>query len=228
MGLIDKIKSAFTSSNAIENEELIRNSYEDLIVEAEGFTREQGFAFDTTKRGSSLDDLETLVTELANILAGDVIPVYKMNGFHDVATRFGGDCGNVHVAILSFIQKYYPSVNANLTVGEFVTDGESQFPFNQEKCLEWLKNGAPEILDCHTWITIDDNIILDCTVGTYVNTRLSDSKTFGGIVWGKMGELNVTRISNFEHKDPHDINGISYHPVILGMSAFSKFAPRQK
>ena len=206
--------------------------YEDLFKKAVTFTAEQKFTLDSHTVSDCEESVSRLITEVSNILVNE-IPKYHDYGF-DPIVRFGGDCGNIHYAILNFIKSHYPSVSANMTIGEVSVSNQSGFEFDQAKCIEWLENGSPQVLDCHAWITINNDYILDCTIGTYINTRIDSdyekNKTknlFGGLIFGNVDNLQRIAFYGLRDKAPQDYLDVKYNPVILGIEAFSALAPRQ-
>lgn len=208
------------------------NTYEVLFEKAKNFTAQNEFNLDSKTPRICEDGVSQLISEISSILV-DEMPKYRRHGF-DPIVRFGGDCGNIHFAILNFIKNFYPSICANITVGEVSISNQSSFKFDQDKCIEWLKNGSPQILDCHTWITINNDYILDCTIGTYINTRVDPDHEkntkdglFGGLIFGKVDELQHVAFHGLREKKPQDYLRLKYSPVILGLEAFNALAPRQ-
>lgn len=228
--MISKIFNFLKKHEIVQTPE--RVSYEDLFEEARIFTFKQKFNLDSKAASGCEDSVSQLITEISNILVNE-IPKYHDYGF-DPIVRFGGDCGNIHFAILKFIRNHYPSVCANITIGEVSVSNQSGFEFDQAKCIEWLKNGGPQMLDCHTWITINNNYILDCTIGTYINTRIDPDhernrtkNLFGGLIFGNVDNLQRIAFHGLRDKTPQDYLNMKYTPVILGLDAFSALAPRQ-
>ena len=139
--MLRKILTLFKSKERTPDTE--NHSYESLFEKAQSFTIEQNFTLDSPKISQNNESLPQLINEISAILVSE-IPKYKKAGF-DPIVRFGGDCGNIHFAILNFINKYYKNISANITVGEIKFSNEKSFDFNQAKCLEWLAKGSPQI-----------------------------------------------------------------------------------
>ncbi|HHR6128575.1 TPA: hypothetical protein ACS72K_000129 [Providencia alcalifaciens] len=221
--IINFFKNEFRDSNSA--------AYEDLFEDAKKFTMERGFSLDSC----AISDCETSVSELVKELSGlfyEFIPNYHVHGFEPIM-RFGGDCANVHFAIFQFIKKHYPSISANITIGQALLSDHSGFYFNQDKCIEWLTYGSPEIFDAHAWITINNDYILDCTIGTYINTRFDpehnknrSANLFGGLIFSNVDNLQHIPFVNLKGKTPQEYLKIKYTPIILGEKALEKLAPR--
>lgn len=222
--------------NFLKKQEIVQNlesgAYVNLFEKAKSFTAEQNFTLDSNSIRDCEESISQLITEISHILVNE-IPKYLEHGFNPIV-RFGGDCGNIHYAILNFIKNYYPTISANITIGEVSVSNQSGFEFDRAKCIAWLKNGSPHVLDCHTWITINNDYILDCTIGTYINTRIDpDSDTnksenlFGGLIFGNVDNLQHIAFHGLSDKTPQDYLKLKYSPVILGLEALSALAPRQ-
>ncbi|SUY92833.1 Uncharacterised protein [Buttiauxella agrestis] len=207
-------------------------TYEELFEVAKTFTKGKSYSLDSpTKSSSSETSVSTLLKELSDLLGK-----YQSNYNHPDYTPvylFGGDCANIHINILNYIQKYYSDISANITIGGVLLSGQQGFQFSQDKCNEWLENGSPEIFSCHAWITIDNDYILDCTIGTYINTRIDPAKddnisqnAYGGLTFGKVDNLQHIAISNLKGKRPPEDIKIEYNPVILGEEAFEVIVPK--
>lgn len=169
-------------------------TYDQLFEESKKFTSHNNLTLDTIVEGQSKINLQNLIYDLTTLIS-DFTEKYKAYGF-DPITRFGGDCGNVHFSVINFIKDNYPSIQANITIGDISIGNQTHFPFNQKKCLAWLKKGSPEIFDCHAWITINNDYILDCTIGTYINTRIDpeceknkENNLYGGLIHGQENHL---------------------------------------
>jgi hypothetical protein len=198
-------------------------TYKEAFELAVAFTNSKGFVLDSDKGDVQY---HALVEELAGALS-EQNAQYKARGL-DPLVAFGGDCGNVHVQVLKYIQKYYPYTDANLVMGE-VSIGQDGFSFDQATFLKWQETGAPEILDCHVWIAIGSDYIVDCTLGTYINTRIvksSSSKACGGVICGSPNDLKIIKINGLAHIDPIGFNKVIYRPVAIGLSALEAIGPR--
>ncbi|WP_024668162.1 hypothetical protein [Pseudomonas syringae] len=213
-------------------------TYDQLFEKSKKFTSHNKLALDTTvesqsqSQSQSQSHLQKLIDELTTLIC-DFTEKYNTHGF-DPITRFGGDCGNVHFSVINFIKDNYPSIQANITIGDISIENQTHFPFNQKKCLAWLKKGSPKIFDCHAWITINNDYILDCTIGTYINTRIDpereknkENNLYGGLIHGQENHFKNIKFSNLDNKTPQNFNKIKYSPIIVGLQAFKKICPRQ-
>jgi hypothetical protein len=207
-------------------------TYDQLFKKSKDFTLHNKLALDATVENPNQNNLQKLIDELTKIIS-DLTEKYKDHGY-DPISRFGGDCGNVNFLVINFIKQHYPSIQANITIGDISIENQTYFPFNQKKCLDWLKNGSPQIFDCHAWITINNDYILDCTIGTYINTRIDperkknkENNLYGGLIHGQENHLKNIKFSNLKNKTPQNFNEIKYSPIIVGLQAFKKICPRQ-
>ncbi|BBQ86653.1 TPA: hypothetical protein I9Y23_004728 [Kluyvera ascorbata] len=205
-------------------------TYRHLFEDAKIFTIEKQFSLDSYP----MNDCEANVSDLIEELSGlffEYTKNYLNHNFNPII-KFGGDCANVHLQILCFINEYYRSISANITIGEVLLSEQLGFKFNQDRCIEWLEHGSPPIFDSHAWITINNDYILDCTIGTYINTRIDpDSATnkseelYGGLIFGHADNLQHIAFSNLKGKTPQEYLKIKYTPVIIGKSALYMLAP---
>jgi len=228
--MISRIFKLFKKQEASEVAKV--DVYKNLFKMAQTFTKKKKFNLDYQEQNTCEDVVRDLVNKISKILAKD-ISNYPQHGF-DPIVRFGGDCGNIHYAILNFIKQHYPNICANITVGEASISNQLIFKFNQNKCIDWLENGSPQVLDCHTWITINNDYILDCTIGTYINTRIDsnheqnkEDSLYGGIIFGIVDKLEHVTIKSLEQKTPQNYRNVEYFPIILGLEAFIALAPKQ-
>ncbi|MGZ0753333.1 hypothetical protein [Kluyvera sichuanensis] len=206
-------------------------TYRNLFEDAKKFTIEKQFPLDSYP----MNDCEANVSELVKELSGlffDYTNNYLNHNLNPIIT-FGGDCANVHFQILRFINDHYRSISANITIGEVLLSEQLGFKFNQNKCVEWLENGIPPIFDCHAWITINNDYILDCTIGTYINTRTApdsainkSEELYGGLIFGHADNLQHIAFRNLKGITPKEYFKIKYTPVILGKTALNKLGPR--
>lgn len=191
-----------------------------------GFTLGRNMQLDTERDLLSQPYQPEAISNLTKELAGalqEQLDASKRHGY-DPMVRFGGDCGNVHFLALSFIQKYYPDLPANLTIGEIRFNREAKFSFSEDKFLRWQK-ARPNLLDCHVWVTVGCDTIVDLTVGTYINDRILKSTKFGGIFHGSPGQLIWNPIVGVENQMP-DTSSLEYLPVVLGRKAFLSIVPK--
>ncbi|MEM6248426.1 hypothetical protein [Shewanella vaxholmensis] len=212
------------------NEEL---GYDQKFNVALEFSNSHGFSADSKVSNFEKIRVEELVQELANIIPG-FIGKYSSMGFKEPIIRFGGDCGTVHFSIFQFIKQYYPDLPVNVTLGEVDYSTYTYFNFDKDKCEDWIENGSPEIFDCHTWLTVGDDLVIDVTIGTYVNTRIDSDKNsniakriFGGIIFGEHGSFSHIPIIDFASKVPDKLDSLKYSPVVVGAESLHRLAPRQ-
>ena len=198
--------------------------YKYKFIHAINFTRNKKFKPDCSAICGKLPaNVERIPEEIASMIP-EILQTYANLGYTPLIS-FGGDCGNVHVSILKYIQKNYPNIPANLTIGEVNIGRAAYFKFTESKFIHWLKE-KPEILDCHTWITIGRDTILDATLPTYINTRLDNTQKIGGVLFGLHGKFEIANV-------PHMVNlspcirggGIRYEPTAVGYAAFQAIAP---
>lgn len=211
------------------NKSLFRHKYKSLseysaaLYSAQDFTTNKGFRIDSLI--ASNVDIESFKIAVSDIANGfdEQITFYQTQG-RDVYNALGGDCGNIHKLILKYIKQYYSSLPVNITIGEVKIDENNDFSFGRDKFCSWLVK-KPDILDCHVWLTIGDEYILDATIGTYINTRIDKTAAFGGICYGKPGHLMWQTIANKENRTPDQIQGVKFSPIVLGESALDACAP---
>ena len=207
--------------------------YDEEFELALGFSSTLNFAADSRISSFEENRVNELAEELANITS-EFLNQYPSMGFKDVITRFGGDCATVHFSILQFIKQYYSDLPVNITLGEVSYNSGTYFNFNEDKCKDWMTNGSPRVFDCHAWITIGRDIIIDVTIGTYVNTRIDSDKSnnvaediFGGIVFGRHDNFKCIPISGVSGKIPEKLNSLKYSPVVIGAESINRLAPKQ-
>jgi hypothetical protein len=193
--------------------------YSDVFSKAVDFTLSQRLKLD-----SSLSEAtsERLVAEATHEIAGGLqeqINLHRELG-RDPYKAIGGDCGNVHLLIARFLLEEYPRLTPNLVMGSVVLNQQEAFNFSQEKFIEWRQNGYGDIFNCHAWVSLGQNWIIDATVGTWVHTRLGPGGAFGGVLYGPPSSLKRVPIAN-EKDAEQSLTGIMYSPVVLGVEAFS-------
>ena len=212
------------------NSILNRDNYQNKFSDALKFSESKQFNLDSNIT-STFDNegLISLVKEIADLIPNELKSFDSGNG---EIVNYGGGCGNTHPYIVSFIKQYHPKIMVNLTMGSVQTDNDVRFDFNQETFCDWISGNKPETLDCHTWITINDNIILDFTIGTYINTRvekniLKDAKqhAYGGVIYGHPNNLKYLEIPSIHNQRPDNFTKLKYNPIVLGKAAFLKAAP---
>lgn len=190
------------------------------------FTLDRNLNLDTERhslnKSYQLEDISRLTLEIGAGLQ-EQFSYYERQDY-DPIVRFGGDCGNVHLLVLNFIQKNFPDLPANLTIGEVRFDTETRFSFSEEKFLGWREN-RPRLLDCHVWITVGNSAIVDATIGTYINNRILKSTKLGGIFYGRPGQLTWNPIVRADNQMP-GTSSLEYLPVVLGREAFLSIVPK--
>jgi hypothetical protein len=207
------------------------NEYAKSYDNACSYSQGNGFDMDSVNHPESIERLQLLISELIDITANE-FTTYSSRGFNPVM-KFGSDCGNVHFSVTNFINKYYPDISANLVIGKVNYKNRCLFDFNREKSERWASGDKSDILDCHTWVNIGDNIILDCTIGTYLNTRCSllknqhiKHKRYGGIYYRSPLEELCMPISGANHRSPRAMKNLEYKPVLVGCAALECIAPK--
>ncbi len=208
------------------------NNYSTKFHDAIKFTESKQFNLDSnTTCTLDNDSLKKLVEEISSLIPNEI---HKFNYGNGEIVNFGGGCGTVHPAIVCYIKQWHPNVMVNLTMGSVQTDDEVSIDFNQEKFCCWISGNKPETLDCHVWITINDNIIIDTTIGTYLNTRASKNNlkpfqqhAYGGVIYGHPKNLKYHSIANVTtNKQPDNFTKLKYIPVVIGETAFLEAAPK--
>ncbi|WP_126969126.1 hypothetical protein [Xanthomonas sp. BRIP62411] len=138
--------------------------------------------------------------------------------------QFGGNCGNVHLLVLNFLKKNYPTVPVNITIGSFTPARSNELDFSQKRFKAWLKE-KPDVLDCHVWLTIGTGFVLDLTLATYINTRRSKCQQWGGTLAGDHDSIEVVGHPEMQTACPKFGGRLCYHPVALGQDALRKIGP---
>ncbi len=201
------------------------SKYSAAFYLAKEFSTQKGFPIDSNV--SSYVDNGLLCRAVRDITTGfaEQLNFYRHQK-RDPYNALGSDCGNIHQRILAYIKEdlCYSALPINLTIGEVKIDEKNSFVFTREKFCSWLDE-KPEILDCHVWLTIGDEYILDATIGTYINTRIGDAAAFGGIIYGKHGDFMVQHIAGESAMTPHQIQSIEFSPIVLGDAALLACAP---
>ncbi|MFN3357435.1 MAG: hypothetical protein ACK418_15705 [Pseudomonas sp.] len=206
--------------------QLISIFYRGSLESSICFTRERGYVLDCDM------DLRYvhLVKDVADFLPQSV-SMFERLGLVPVVA-YGGHCVNIHIGVINFIREKYPDVVANLVVGEVSVD-KSIFKFNQAKFLEYINGNGSEISDFHAWINIDSDFIIDCTFGTYINTRLTEpceetqvESSYGGVIYGVPSDLKIMKIEGLKSFTPSNYSRIIYTPVVVGVGALMAVAPR--
>ncbi len=193
--------------------------YSDVLSEAVDFSRSQGLKLDSSPSEATC---EPLVAKAAHEIAAGLyeqINLHRERG-HDPYMAIGGDCGNVHLLIAGFLLENYPMLTPNLVMGSVILRQQEAFNFSQKKFIEWRQSGYGDIFDCHAWVSIGQNWIIDATVGTWVHTRPGPGGAFGGVLYGSPSFLKRVPIPN-EKDAEQSLTDIMYRPVVLGVEAFS-------
>lgn len=119
--------------------------------------------------------------------------------------RLLGKCAQVHFDFLGDIRRiFHPE--ALFTVG-YVCSGENEyFKFGESDIENWLKNGInPNKMNLHAWVTLPSLEIIDLTF----------SATFAYV--NKINEFGIAIT-----KHVSELNGMSYHPMLVGEEAVFK------
>lgn len=199
-------------------------SYRDEFQEATKFTEHEQFSLDSEIGGQfAFEEVTEAVSEAANGLS-EQFGAYRGMG-QDIYMSLGGDCGNIHFLLLQFLKKYYPQLPANLTIGGISIGDAMSFQFSRNSFKQWVTEGPPPIFDCHAWVTIGHDVIVDATIGTYINTRLKNVKAFGGIVYGKVGSLQYMPLVGGKDSKPTQTSELKHQSVVVGCQAFRKCVP---
>lgn len=199
-------------------------AYSDEFLQAISYTRSKGFTPDTTVlSGGSMNAVRELLNELSEMIPKFIYehPYEKYD-----CEAYGGDCGNIHLSVVHFIQNYYPSLPVNLCTGSLSKGKRILFEFDEAKSDLWFNGNKSDLHDCHTWITLGPQIVLDLTIGTYLNTRLSLFKSyhkkkniFGGLTILQDGDYLWLPFNGFSQKKPRGLTKLNYRPVLIGCQA---------
>lgn len=186
------------------------------------FSRKKNFSTNQNKILSDYVFDACLIEEISSLIYYD-LKKYLNDRLNNPIMIYGSDCGNVHLALLKYIVSKYPSINVELTLGKVAIKNRVIFDFSREKFSSWSNSKPEGLLDAHVWITINDVYIIDCTIGTYLNTRCDINKDiniknnfFGGIIFGKNTELEFMEIKNLNNLKPKYFCDLEYTPVIIG------------
>ncbi|MCG9636683.1 hypothetical protein L1D12_15470 [Vibrio parahaemolyticus] len=76
-----------------------------------------------------------------------------------------GNCTTIHWNSVDELAKAVGR-NAYFTIGYVVEGGKEFFKFTYEDVELWLKNGPPERLMLHAWLTLDTMEVIDFTYGS--------------------------------------------------------------
>lgn len=201
------------------------NAYSKNLYQAFEFTKKMGFNPDDSISGLGIN--KACATELVNELTlnlGEVIDTFALVA-SDPVLAFATGCGNVHYHILKFIQCYYPDLSANLTVGDFEFDGVALSGFNQHKAKEWLLK-KPVKLACHVWITLGDDVVLDCTGISYIQVCNRNGRGIGDVLFGQSNYFGKYPIQHQLYRQGDvGTKAIRYVPILVGKDAFEAIAP---
>lgn len=194
--------------------------YSKSFVEALEFSQRHGISLDSTPVGSI--PAHRVMQAVHEISAGlyEQIQQHKNLG-RDPFWAIGGDCGNVHFLAQRFLLVEYPDLSPNLVMGSVALDGRESFSFSQDKFIDWLDRGYGAVFDCHAWVSLGADWIIDATIGTWIHTRQGPGGAFGGVAYGRPMSFRSMPIANEKHTEQSFTN-IKYKPIVLGMDAFSK------
>lgn len=193
--------------------------YSDAFGEAMEFNRSLGLKLDSNPSEATCEPLVAkAVDEIAHGLYEQINHHRKVG--HNPYMAIGGNCGNVHFLIAKFLLKEYPRLSPNLVMGSVALNQQEPFNFSQEKFIDWKQRGYGELFDCHAWVSLGLNWIIDATIGTWAHTRQGPGDAFGGILYGPPSSLKTVQISDEKHVE-QSLTGIRYKPIVLGVEAFS-------
>ena len=91
-------------------------------------------------------------------------------------------------------------VDANFTMGNVTIDENGGFAFSQKKFIDWVCSGHGSVFDCHSWVTVGKDHIIDATIATYINTRRQGVMKFGGVLCGMPRSLKCIAIAQEPHQ----------------------------
>ncbi|EJG1536719.1 hypothetical protein AB4T36_002910 [Vibrio parahaemolyticus] len=167
--------------------------------------------------------VEKLIDEISSSIPIDYIPKLKANVGEPISS-YGGDCANLHAEVFKFIQKHYPELNPVFTIGSVYFDGKPRYKFN-EKLLTAPKE--LERFEAHAWITLGNDLVLDCTISTHLNVKVFKQKAFGPILVGTLGyDFKHKGLDQIRSYILHDYSKLTYEPVLLGIEAMNAINPK--
>ncbi|MGB4811050.1 MAG: hypothetical protein WBP13_01015 [Methylophilaceae bacterium] len=125
--------------------------------------------------------------------------------------------------MVDFIERYYPHLNAQLTIGGVILNSEQIYKLDESTISNWLTNDVkPNPLGCHIWITIGNKIIINATIGT--NLVAKKYNRYGGIIYGYKDDLKWLAIEGVENKIPDMFKFLNYNPIAVGNKVFSRIS----
>ena len=199
-------------------------TYQQEFLSALEFSEQTGFSADSQDLAANEALIPKLLQQLP-VLMQEVLEYLSNAGFEPVR-EFGAQCANTHLALLDFIQSEYRDLRPNLTIGEFGINNDLPFRLTQDEFKHWLTS-PPEIVDCHTWITLGSDVIIDCTGPTYLQTRVHLKNCLGGIAHGTPDNLVIAPIwTQIYQSYVTDMRGVRYLPVAVGAQALRAAAPK--
>ncbi|WP_144208295.1 hypothetical protein [Shewanella donghaensis] len=194
------------------------------LKKAKKYSEKTGYkVIGSLKSVKSSSRVKDLINELSVSIPRDYIPQLQANKL-DPISSYGGDCANLHAELFKFIKDHYPELDPVFTIGSVYFEGKPRYKFN-EKLLSSPKE--LERFEAHAWITLGNELILDCTISTHLNVKVCRQSAFGPILFGTLRH-------NFEHKGLYqirsfiikDYSSLTYEPVMLGVEAMNAINPK--
>ena len=188
-----------------------KSKYQKKIKNAEAFTRRKGLYKYPLSSYQLIDSsVQNLVDEISKTIQNEV---QKFDNTQiSNAENFGQQCANVHYSLLKFIKDFYTDLNAQLTIGGVGFGSQTIYKLDETTFNNCIDNNIKPIpLNCHVWITIGNNIIIDATLGTNLITK-SNKNSYGGIIYGYEGNLKWIKIDGVENIMPDKFNSLRACP----------------
>ncbi|MDJ0034796.1 hypothetical protein QM637_02925 [Pantoea allii] len=213
---------------------LNKNSeYYKEFVSAIKFSKKTNLTIDNDKHKEEISQSEIikLKSELTKSLSG-YIDSFSQKHPNETLEKFSLDCVNLSVSILNFINENYPTIPANITIGEISYLNKKRFITKREDFSKNPLLHQNEKFKHHAWITLGKNYILDAAIGTAINcifsqelSNIRNHRLYGGLVHGIEGSFLSEAIDK-SHWLPRDLESLKYQPVIVGLEAIHKYAPK--
>jgi hypothetical protein len=198
--------------------------YKWQLYTANRYTKKLGYAQNNNSKNIEFSSrIQDLINELSVLISRDYIPNLEKTGYVPL-DQYRQDCGNVHSNILPFIENYYPELSPTLTIGSVYFQGTPLYKFNKKLLKSHQELGD---FNTHVWITLGNDIVMDCTISSHLNINVYGRNTFGPILFGKIGgNFNFKGLSDINSYILKDYSGLVYKPVISGPEALNRFMPK--
>ncbi|MBE7566842.1 hypothetical protein [Acidithiobacillus sp. HP-11] len=204
--------------------------YSSEFKAAQQKTCDLGYQLDNLKKYTISTGFQELLDEETSIIVNTLYRTfdkYKELGFSPV-NKFRTDCFGIHMLIYEYLQTEH--INSTITLGSIEYDGKSYF---EAPLLNYIQGTTQipmdekvnmPVISAHAWITIEDRIIIDATIGSYLINPQNDNQCLGKLIYGDIGKLYTREIqSKYEYCNENkeiDLLLLTYHPVVTGINVF--------